>query len=75
MNITLALLSGGIGAFAVYIIYQCAKLHEPGIGFTQFLKKTFLPTSVHEFLLPPCPLCWFARAAMVVFIAGSVIHG
>lgn len=75
MSIFVSLLAVGIGAFAVFGIYICATLHEPGISFVQFVKKTFLPMSVHEFLLPPCPMCWFARAAVVAFVAGSFIHG
>lgn len=75
MTMVLSLLSVGIGAFALFIIYMCATVHEPEISFFQFVKKTFLPMSVHEFLLPPCPLCWMARAAVLAFVAGSFIHG
>lgn len=70
-----SLLSVGILAFVVFIAFVCGRVHEPEISFKQFLKIAFLPTSVCEFLLPPCSLCWIARAVVLMFVAGSFIHG
>ena len=46
----------------------CSMAHK-NVTPKQYLKTTFTPRSWREFLNPPCPFCWAARA----FLAGSFI--
>ncbi len=71
----ISILSAAVGSLVVFVIYTCAVMHVPSITFSQFIRETFLPTSVREFLLPPCPMCWALRIAVAAFaIDGFIIH-
>lgn len=39
-----------------------------GHGYLSTLRQTFVPLTKREFWLPPCPLCWVARAAVLVVL-------
>lgn len=47
--------------------YACGSAAFPeGLGVWAFMQKTFVPMTKRDFWLPPCPLCWLVRAAVVV---------
>lgn len=71
MLTTLAVI--GLLALAVPVVFLCAGVHQPGIRFVSFLRKTFAPMTMRDFLLPPCPACWAIRVVALALIVYSMI--
>lgn len=42
----------------------CGMGHS-GLSAPKVARRMFVPLTLREFLLPPCPLCWVGRAAMI----------
>lgn len=49
--------------------FICALGHHVAVHgelpFRSFIRKTFAPITAREFLFPPCPFCWLARAGLI----------
>jgi disulfide bond formation protein DsbB len=57
--------------FFIFVGVICGFNHSTE-SLGRVFRQIFVPVTKSEFWLPPCPLCWLARASLVVFIGLSV---
>lgn len=46
---------------------------EHGTSVEETLRQTFMPLTMREFALPPCPFCWFVRVTALTLLIGAVV--
>lgn len=63
-----AIFFGGMTALLTIAAFACGESHNVSLTIPQHIQETFAPKNWREFVLPPCPICWAARATALVAI-------